>query len=116
MGEQKLKDIQEAVELYRQANELVDKANKMICKNIRGLHIVRTLPELMDGWDYEEYRGKYEVHVYSGILKLAKVLGVETEPEKDSFGVERTDRKALVVDGIKFFQLGEPTQARYCYK
>lgn len=114
--EKKMQEIQEAVELYKQAHELVNKANKLITKNIRGLSLVSGLPDVCESWDYKDYKGKLDVHVHSGLLKLAKVLEVEAEPEWAYDGTKINNRKAIVLDDVKFFQIGCATQSKYCYK
>ena len=113
--EEKLAQIAEARELYVEAQALVDKANKLIENGMRNVSVC-------GGYDYEEktypevYKGMIEVHLYSGILKLEKLLGVKTEPRIDCCGNPDTDRKALCVEGIEFFQIGTATQHRYSYK
>lgn len=114
--EEKLKDIQEAVEMYKQANELVAKANELITRNVEGLELVGHMPEPCGDYDNRAYRGKMNVHIYKGIYKLAGVLCKIPKPEVDLFGFEYPNRKALVVDGIKFFQLGEASQNEICYR
>lgn len=116
LKEQKLNDIKEAVKLYKQANELVDKANKLITRNIRGLRLIEGMPMLCGITANKAYRGKFDIHVSKGILKLAKALEVEAEPEKVWDGSLDNRRKVVVTEDVKFFQLGEPTQSRYCYK
>ena len=114
--EEKLKDIQEAAKLYKQANELVAKANELITRNVRGLELIENKQKVCNYTDYEAYRGKFVVHVFKGIMKLAKVLDADTYPERDWFGRENKSRKVVLTDDVMFFQIGEPTQSRYCYK
>ena len=113
--EEKLAQIAEARELYAEAQELIDKANALITKGMRGVR-------LCEGKDYHEmeyppvYKGMIEVHVFEGILKLAKLLEIKAEPMIDMLGGVSKDRKAFCVEGIKFFQLGQATQSKYNFK
>ena len=113
--EEKLAQIAEARKLYIEAQALVDKANKLIAKGMRDVKIC-------GGYEYieqtypEVYKGMIEVHLYSGILRLEKLLGIKAEPRIDFCGRADKDRKALCVEGIEFFQIGEATQHRYSYR
>lgn len=113
--EEKLAQIAEARELYIEAQALIDKADKLIAKGMRDVKVC-------GGLDYAEktypeiYKGMIEVHLYSGILKLEKLLGIKAEPRIDLCGNVDKDRKALCVEGIEFFQIGEATQHRYSYR
>lgn len=113
--EEKLAQIAEARELYIEAQALVDKANKLIAKGMRDVHVC-------GGYDYKEktypeaYKGMIEVHLYSGILKLERLLGIKAGPKINICGDADKDRKALCVEGIEFFQIGDATQHKYCYK
>jgi len=113
--EEKLAQIAEARELLVEAQALIDKAHALIKKGMPGVDIcggdwykVQTYPEV--------YKGTIEVHLYKGILKLEKLLGVKTEPKFYLDEEPSKDRKALCVEGIEFFQIGEATQHRYNYK
>lgn len=110
--EEKLEDIKKAEEMYRQAEELIKNANKLIKRKIRGVDVVSDDNVI----SMEPYRGMVEVHLYKGILKLEKLLGVKAEPERQWDGSKSNNRKVLCVGGIKFFQIGEPTQSKYCFK
>ena len=116
MREEKLKDIEEAMKLYDEALRLYEQANKLMKKNVKGLEFVDTLPNLAGMTDNKKYRGKYIIHVYKGIRQLAKILEADTEPEVSWDGKPRTDRKVLLTDKAMFFQIGEATQSKYCYK
>ena len=113
--EEKLAQIAEARKLYIEAQALVDRANKLITNGMRGV-------EICGGDEYKEqtypeaYKGTIKVHLYSGILKLEKLLGIKAEPRINFCGSADNSQKALCVEGIEFFQLGEATQHRYNYR
>ncbi len=110
--EEKLEDIKKAEEMYRQADELIKKADKLIKRKIRGVDVVRDDNAI----SMEPYRGMVEVHLYKGILRLEKLLGVKAEPEIRFDGSKARNRKVLCINGIKFFQIGEATQSRHHFK
>ena len=113
--EEKLAQIAEARELFIEAQALIDKANALICKGMRDVTVC-------GGDEYKEkvcpkaYEGMIEVHLFRGILKLEKLLGIKAEPKIDYCGDASKDRKALCVEGIEFFQIGEATQSRFNFK
>ena len=113
--EEKLAQIAEARELYAEAQALIDRANNLIASGLRDVSVC-------GGNEYREliypaaYKGMISIHLYSGILKLEKLLGIKATPEVDSFDEVYTNRKALCVGGIKFFQLGQATQSKFNYR
>lgn len=113
--EEKLSQIAEARQLYAEAQMLIDKANALIEKGVRGVKVC-------GGDEYREleypepYKGMIKIHIFSGILKLAKLLEIKAEPEIDYDGSVCKNRKAICVEGIKFFQIGKATQAKFNYK
>ena len=79
--EEKLKDIAEARELYIEAGKLIEKANKLIARNVRDvmassstLDIYRPL-EASDVCS-NEYVGLVPIHLFKGITRLEKAVGV----------------------------------------
>ena len=118
--EEKMTDIQEARRCFEEATKLIEKGENLIKKNMRSVEICtgRGYPPLGIS-DYEGYRGMIEVHLFSGISKLEKLLEVKGEVEKDWRGRDMEARRALCVEGIKFFQIGEAvkqTRTRYKFK
>lgn len=113
-AEDKIKQIEEAEKLYLQAIELIEQGNKLIKKGMRGVELCDGKPSVKESW--EAYPGMLQVHLFSGIGKLEKLLGIKAEPEKEYDGTVNNGRKALCVGNVKFFQIGSPTQSKYCYK
>ena len=118
--EEKMADIQEARKCFEEATKLIEKGEKLIKKNMRSVEVCmgRGYPPL-GASDYEGYRGMVEVHLFSGITKLEKLLEMKGEVEKDWRGRENEGRRVLCVEGIKFFQIGEAvkqTHTRYKFK
>lgn len=113
--EEKLAQIAEARELLVEAQALIDKAHALIKNGMRGV-------DICGGDSYKEqdypaiYKGMIEVHLYTGIRKLEKLLDIETEPKINFCGEKSKDRRALCVEGIEFFQIGEATQSKYNFK
>lgn len=112
-AEEKLKDIAEAEALYKKALELIEQGNKLIKRKMRGVDVCST-PEIRASWD--SYPNMVEVHLYSGIMKMEKLLNVKGEPKKNYDGTTNKGRRALCIGNVMFFQIGEPTQSEYCYK
>lgn len=116
--EEKMADIQEAKKCFEEATKLIEKGEKLIKKNMRGVEICagKGYPPLGLS-DYEGYCGLIEVHLFSGITKLERLLDVKGEAEKDWQGREDDSRRVFCVEGIKFFQIGDAVkQARTVYK
>lgn len=113
--EEKLAQIAEARKLYAEAQVLINKANRLIEKGVRGVVVC-------GGDSYEEqkypaqYKGMIEIHLFKGILKLEKLLGIKATPRVNACGDIHKDEKALCVEGIEFFQLGQATQSKFNYK
>lgn len=111
LREQKLQDFAEAEKLYAEAFKMLERADKLICRYVRGAQLCtayRDAPTL--GGE------KRELHVYSGIMKLAKALGMKAVADTNFMGEAMKDRKALDVGGLHLFQIGHATQSRICYK
>lgn len=112
--ELKLAQIEEARKCYEEADRLIKKADKLI-----GMHLRNVKTCGHDEFEAKAcgpYKGMIQVHLFSGITKLEKLLEVKTEPHRNLLGEENRDRKSLCVGGIEFMQIGEATQSRYCYK
>ena len=113
-AEEKLLQIEEARECYEQAYKLIQKGNGLITKYMREVKICDSLS--YEPIFYEPYKGMIEVHLYSGMSKLEKLFGMRAEPNINLCQQKDRDRKALCIGGIKFMQIGKPTESRFCYK
>lgn len=116
--EEKLAQIEEARKCFDEASALIEKGKALIKKSMRGVELCDLSNNCrpLTSPDPEQYRGMVEVHLYSGMSKMEKLLGIKAKPEIDICGNKIRDRKALCVGGIKFFQIGTPTDSKYCYK
>lgn len=117
--EQKLAELEEARALMDEANKNIQQAVKLIKKNVRGLDFCGTDQyAALDALKVSsrDYWGLVEIHLYSGIKNLAKVLEMDAKPEKDYMGKETEDRLCLCAGGIKFFQIGHPLEKKTKYK
>lgn len=114
--EEKMADIAEAKKCFEEAHALMEKGKKLIKKNMRGVEITDVNT---DGGRHYLPKGEadmIEVHLYSGILKLEKLFGEKARPSVDWCGTKDYSKKVLIVDGIRFFQLGNATQHRFNYR
>lgn len=113
-AEEKLAQIEEAKECYEQAYKLIQTGNGLIKKYMRDVDICD--PFGYEPIPYEPYKGMIEVHLYRGMSKLERLFGKKAELNINLCGNKDRDRKALCIGGIKFMQIGKPTESRYCYK
>ena len=117
--EQKMAELEAARALMDEANEKIQQAAKLIKRNVNDVNFcaLDAFEALPAGRvQNREYFGMVEVHLYSGIKRLAKVLEMDATAEKDYRGKESKDRLCLCAGGIKFFQIGEPSEKKISYK
>lgn len=119
--EEKLKDIAEARELYIEAGKLIEKANKLIARNVRDvmassstLDIYRPL-KASDVCS-NEYVGLVPIHLFKGITRLEKAVGVPSKAKLDYMERKQRGERALVVEGVLFTQLGTATLEKHTYR
>ena len=119
-AEEKISDIEQACELYKQAGELIAKADKLVSKNVRDVQVSGRFPEIrpLKGVDVvsKEYYGLVPVSLYSGITRLEKATGVKSYAKLDYQEKKCTGERALVVGGIVFTQLGTATLEKHTYR
>ena len=113
-AEEKLLQIEEARECYEQAYKLIQKGNGLIMKYMRDVKICDSLS--YEPIHYEPYKGMIEVHLYSGMSKFEKLFKEKAKANVNLCGDKDRDRKALCIGGIKFMQIGRPTESRFCYR
>ena len=106
--EQKLANIEEARKLYEEADKLIKKADKLISKGINNVQFCGHYE--CEPLSQMEYKGLINVHLYSGILKLEKLLEVKTEPQVLYDGSVDDSVKILCVEGLRFLQIGDPVE------
>ena len=119
-AEEKISDIEQACELYKQAGELIAKADKLVSKNVRDVQVSSTwgLCKPLSAIDAvsKEYYGLIPVNLYSGITRLEKATGVKSYAKLDYQEKKCTGERALVVGGIVFTQLGTATLEKHTYR
>lgn len=115
--EEKLQDIAEAKKCFEEAHALMEKGKRLITRNITK-DVKITAVNTDGGRCYlpREEADMIEVHLYSGILKLEKLLGEKTRPGISWDGKKDNTRKVMIVNGMSFFQLGNATQHKFNYK
>ena len=119
-AEEKISDIEQACELYKQAGELIAKADKLVSKNVRDVQVSGRwgLCKPLSAIDAvsKEYYGLIPVGLYSGITRLEKATGVKSHAKLDYQERKCTGERALVVGGIVFTQLGTATLEKHTYR
>lgn len=120
--EEKMRDIAEARELYIEAGKLIAKANKLIKKNVRDLEVIGASsiceyrPLEKKDVVSKEYVGLVPVHLYSGITRLEKAVGINSKAALDYMERKRRGERALIVEGIVFTQTGDATLEKHTYR
>lgn len=107
--EEKRQFVTQAVEDYRKAQELVDHA----CVLMRrcGVQMCGGATTVF-GTAYEE-DAKVELHVFSGIKNLARILDQQMRHPLDIWKEKRQNNiGAVVADGVMFYQLGDARDVR----
>ena len=119
-AEEKISDIEQACELYKQAGELIAKADKLVSKNVRDVQVSGRwgLCKPLSAIDVvsKEYYGLVPIHLYSGINRLEKATGTKSYAKLDYQEKKSRGERALVVGGIVFTQRGEATLERHTYR
>lgn len=120
--EEKMRDIAEARKLYIEAGKLIAKANKLIKKNVRNLEVVGASsiceyrPLEKKDVVSKEYVGLVPVHLYSGITRLEKAVGINSKAALDYMERKRRGERTLIVEGIVFTQTGDATLEKHTYR
>ena len=119
--EEKLNDIAEARKLYEEAGKLIAKANRLIQKNVRdlqitGFHMSDFKPLTRIDVVSKEYVGLIPVHLYSGITRLEKVVGINSKAKLDYMERREKGERVLIVEGILFTQRGDATLEKHTYR
>lgn len=65
--------------------------------------------------DAYEPDAKIGVHVFEGVKKLGRLMGKPLSQVHDIFGEESEGQKAVIADGLCFFQLGRATEKNFKY-
>ena len=93
--------VHSALDKYQQAQALVDQANKMMEKCG-----IKMCGVTVFGDAYEE-ETMQNLHVFSGIKKLAKLFDEETRNPLDIFKDPQKSQLGIVIDKVLFYQLGD---------
>jgi len=114
--DEKLSFLNEAIADYEEAQKLVEHASKLLSKC--GVRMCGGSDGIFGGASSNEYNAEKSLHVYSGILKLQKILDQKAVHPYDCMGVQQNNRKAVFHNGVMFFQLGDVESAatKYHYR
>ena len=112
---QKFKDIEQAKKLYAEADKLIKEADKLISKGFKSIQFCGHY-ECEPLTSPAEYKGLINVHLFSGILKLEKLLGLKTEPLIQYDGTVDNKVKVLCVNGLRFYQIADTVEKTTDFK
>lgn len=113
-NEEKMEFLQNAISLYRQADALKKDADTLMARC--GVRICGSGPILRTAYEVD---AEESIQVYTGITKLATLLGQIVRHPRDIFKTGYEENEAAVVyDGILFFQLGDvlPGETKYIFR
>ena len=110
--EDKQRFVNEAIAEFREAQKHVDIA----CTLMKRCGIGMCGQDVFG--DAYETDAEIELHVYEGIRKLAKLVGQELRNPLNIFKKKQNDKAGVVIDGILFYQLGDPrdTKSKMYYR
>lgn len=108
LQQKRMDKVTRACEMLNQAYELREQAEKLL----RQCGVILC----SEGTSCYEPDAKRNVHVYRGLKKLGQIVGIELRPPLNTFYEPVKRQKAVVTNGLCFFQLGHATERAYKYE
>lgn len=112
-NEEKQQFIHEACEKYAQGIALMNEAEKLLKRC--GVELI-----INEGRSAYEDDAEHSIHIYSGIKKLAMILGQQPRHPQTIWrdGTVNQNELGVVTDGFLFFQLGDArsTKTKFHYR